>query len=87
MALEYVNILYVESFEGRFDRIEDVLPREAPLVHQTILFRFLPGEKLINGHFSIRKGWKVKLSHDDERLAWGVDLFEGFAEDDFGLAT
>ena len=87
MTLEYVNILYVEPLEGSFNGIEDILPREAPLVHQTILLRFLPDKKLIESHFSIRKGWIEKLSHDDERLARGVDLFEGFAEDNFGLAT
>ena len=66
MNLEYVNILYVESLEGRFNGIEDVLPREAPLVHQTILVRLLPGNKLIHIHFPIRKGWEIKLRHDDE---------------------
>ena len=87
MTLEYIDILYVKSLEGSFDGIEDVLPREAPLVHQAILIRLLPGNKLIHSHFPIRKGWEVKLRHDDERLARGVDLFEGFAEDSFGLAT
>ena len=87
MNLEYVNILYVESLEGCFDGIEDVLPREAPLVHQTIVIRFLPTKNLIRSHFPIRKSWEVKLSHDDEGLARSVGLFEGFAEDNFGLAT
>ena len=87
MTLEYVNILYVESLEGSLDGIEDVLPREAPLVHQTVIFRFLPSHKLIQSHFSVIKGREVELSHDDKGLAWGVDLFEGFAKDGFGLAT
>ena len=87
MTLEYVNILHVESPERSFDGIKDVLPRETPLVHQTMVLRFLPSYKLLPIHFSIRKGWKVKFSHDDEGLARGVDLLEGFSKDNFRLAT
>jgi len=87
MTLEYVNILYVESLERGLDGVEDVLPREAPLIHQTEIIRLPPSHEVIYSHFSIRKGRKVKLCYDDEGLAWGVDLLKGFAEDDFGLAT
>ena len=57
------------------------------LVHQTVVIRVFPGQELIKRHFPIRKGWEEKFCHNNEGFTGGVDFFDGFAEDDFGLAA
>src|SRR5258706_1632898 len=86
MALEYVDIIQVESSEGSLDGIEDVFAGQAMPIDVAQVVGVEARDNITEGHCTILHGAVKELRHNDEGLARCTDDFYRSAEDNFRLS-